>query len=328
LNLLTWLDSPWTDDRIEAWNVWVTYYFPMLCKLGGEGLLETLAENRVEAGGREQETGRPELRSVMEQILQCLDMVFFGGQVAPYCSFKWADLTKRGPPGRFTRGKSKPKGRAQVDIAIDLRRIPDVKQLMETTLHELCHAYLALHGCRSERTCAVCALPETKISHGCHFLRISKEVQELASVLHSDMEILLNRSYCLALDYSLLSTIPTLAYIRTHFTRPAEHAEILATRLRSLQACRLTVSLEDLSAIPRLYQPKARPKHGLLRCNVNHLVAARSRIVSLSVDKSKDTDCDWSFLPKDPAPQLRNEDWANSYVAIARLWPAPAESNH
>ncbi|SMR41267.1 unnamed protein product [Zymoseptoria tritici ST99CH_1E4] len=204
---IQWINGAWSDERVEAWALWKGHYLPALNKASQDETLR--AFNRRKRGRR----------SVMDQIVQCLDDVFFGGQISPYCKFEWTDCD--GNLGQTLYDHAAP---TDIRIQVDLTLVENVMHLLGTILHELCHAHQFLFGCQTATLCqSACSdfQPQfpSRPGHPDCFFRLSYHVEDLASRLHRK-RINLGRRSAFIRQYDDTRTIPEFDAIFAHFPYP------------------------------------------------------------------------------------------------------------
>jgi hypothetical protein len=212
--LIEWIKAPWTGERLAAWNLWITHYFPLLCKAWRDGTIYKLSRKKKGS------------RSVMEQVLQCLDEMFFGGQVSPYCTFQWIDdINVQGLTSFFD---SDP---ASLIIQVNLNTIPNAWKMVGTLLHELCHAHWFLYGCQGGLFCGICAKdsePEDPpfCEHPDAFFELSGVVENIASTRHGS-RLSLNRAEAFVERYVEAGISPQVTDVLRFFTRKQDIKSVM-----------------------------------------------------------------------------------------------------
>jgi hypothetical protein len=157
----------------------------------------------------------------MEQAMQALDEVFFGGKVTPYVEFQFHDLKSR------AKATTRHMGDGRVRIRVDLDIATNVMDLIGSLLHELCHGYLLLYGCRQGFYCKQCLGDPNPKGHDDCWLAISKMVHETAMSLLDGKPINMGRVRSFLHEREANNKIPSHASIQKNFTSAAEHRAAL-----------------------------------------------------------------------------------------------------
>ncbi|SMQ44900.1 unnamed protein product [Zymoseptoria tritici ST99CH_3D7] len=198
---IEWMNGTWSEERLAAWELWREEYLPKLCEAAQNGTLEEL--HHAEEG----------MRSFMQQVVQCLDVIFFGGRLAPYCTFKFEALDG-------ALGEMRPTSHG-IRIAVDLARSPSLLRMIGTILHELCHTHDQILGCRCGSRCRQCVDDGEylgRIAHPECFFDLSLQVENLASLLHGT-KIDLGRAKAFTNTLCDLGTYTYRTTVREQFTR-------------------------------------------------------------------------------------------------------------
>lgn len=262
-----WIGGPLQDHRVEAWNAWTELYFPLLCEASQNRTLKSFARSAGSIGGGQH-------HHIMGRALQCLDTVFFGGSVTPYCTFEWAGLEWLN-----ARAITDQVGPARIRISADFDTITNIMELIASLLHELCHAFLFLYGCRQGTRCQQCPGNEKAGGHDDCFLRVSKMVQELACSLHGPENLDLVRVRSFLLEHSRNEAMPTLEAIQGHFTDIKEHNEATLSRLKWLIHAGIPLEAGDITSTPRPYSSPEVVNTKLKYCTDSDLLKAKMSIV-------------------------------------------------
>ncbi|EGP92762.1 unnamed protein product [Zymoseptoria tritici ST99CH_3D7] len=192
----------WDEKRRAAWDLWNDRYLPLLSEGWKACTLESLVEKE------------PGHRSIMEQILQCLDDIFFGGKIAAYCTFEWSDYDGN---FAFTSLKNPGEVTMRVNLHGEAHGAKDVWHLVGTILHELCHVQQYVCGCQGGKLCGSCG-QEKSFPHSDCFFDLSLHVETLASKLH-DTEIDLGRKEAFVDRYRSSAPHATIVTIYERFKR-------------------------------------------------------------------------------------------------------------
>jgi hypothetical protein len=215
-----WMNGAWDQKRDAELVFWREHVFPVLYQAWKNNTMAELCESK------------PGCRSFMEVALQILDNIFFGGYLAAHCTVKWDDTN----PDELAYTKQIQLG--EILIGVSRTVTGDEYEMIESLLHELCHAHEFLWTCDSGQLCsgacgALSGRYEPSLHPHCFFV-LSQQVEKLATTVFArDISIGRDTAYIDMCDKH--NVIPETLYIHEYFSREEDFEGMMKYREEKLQ---------------------------------------------------------------------------------------------